>query len=343
MSDPRTKLVGAGYDAMVDTWETWSAQISDDPRAEWLDKLTALLPAGGSVLELGCGGGTAREPAARRPVHADGRRSLDGAAAARAGANPERRVPPRRPRHHRVRRPARSTRSARSTALNHVPRELLGGLFAAGASWLRPGGVDARLARRRRPGRLGGRMARRADVLLELPGRRRTPSSCAQPVSTCWRTRSSASTSRKVLSSSSGSSPGDELRLLARRTTASCCARRSGGGYRFAGFDRPPEPGDLILRHDVDLSLDGALARRRGRGGRGRLVDLVPDDAVGLLQPRLAARASRRSRACASSATASRTTPSSRTSTSTSASSRSSPGTTRIRSTCARRSPARPT
>jgi len=33
-----------------------------------------------------------------------------------------------------------------------------------------------------------------------------------------------------------------------------------GGGYRFAGFDRAPEPGDLILRHDVDLSLDAALA-----------------------------------------------------------------------------------
>jgi hypothetical protein len=32
------------------------------------------------------------------------------------------------------------------------------------------------------------------------------------------------------------------------------------GGYRFAGFDRPPEPGDLILRHDVDLSLDAAVA-----------------------------------------------------------------------------------
>jgi hypothetical protein len=31
------------------------------------------------------------------------------------------------------------------------------------------------------------------------------------------------------------------------------------GGYRFVGFDRPPEPGDLLLRHDVDLSLDAAL------------------------------------------------------------------------------------
>jgi hypothetical protein len=31
------------------------------------------------------------------------------------------------------------------------------------------------------------------------------------------------------------------------------------GGYRFAGFDRPPEPGDLIIRHDVDLSLEAAV------------------------------------------------------------------------------------
>jgi hypothetical protein len=32
------------------------------------------------------------------------------------------------------------------------------------------------------------------------------------------------------------------------------------GGYRWAGFDRAPEAGDLILRHDVDLSLDAAVA-----------------------------------------------------------------------------------
>ena len=34
----------------------------------------------------------------------------------------------------------------------------------------------------------------------------------------------------------------------------------SKGGYRFAGFDRAPKRGDLILRHDVDLSLDAAIA-----------------------------------------------------------------------------------
>ena len=31
------------------------------------------------------------------------------------------------------------------------------------------------------------------------------------------------------------------------------------GGYRFACFDEPPRRGDLLLRHDVDLSLDAAL------------------------------------------------------------------------------------
>jgi hypothetical protein len=32
------------------------------------------------------------------------------------------------------------------------------------------------------------------------------------------------------------------------------------GGYRFTFFDREPQAGDLLLRHDVDLSLAAALA-----------------------------------------------------------------------------------
>jgi hypothetical protein len=31
------------------------------------------------------------------------------------------------------------------------------------------------------------------------------------------------------------------------------------GGYRFAFFDREPEAGEILLRHDVDLSLGAAL------------------------------------------------------------------------------------
>ena len=41
------------------------------------------------------------------------------------------------------------------------------------------------------------------------------------------------------------------------------------GGYRWAGFDCAPQAGDLILRHDVDLSLDGALAMAEVEASEG--------------------------------------------------------------------------
>jgi hypothetical protein len=40
---------------------------------------------------------------------------------------------------------------------------------------------------------------------------------------------------------------------------AELLAAANHGRYRFAFFDREPMPGDLLLRHDVDLSLDAAL------------------------------------------------------------------------------------
>ena len=43
----------------------------------------------------------------------------------------------------------------------------------------------------------------------------------------------------------------------------------SAGGYTWAAFDREPRAGDLFLRHDVDLSLDAALAMARIEGGLG--------------------------------------------------------------------------
>ena len=58
MNDERTRIVGAGYDAMVDTWESWSHRIEDDPRHAWMSDLAARLPSGARILELGCGGGT---------------------------------------------------------------------------------------------------------------------------------------------------------------------------------------------------------------------------------------------------------------------------------------------
>ena len=40
------------------------------------------------------------------------------------------------------------------------------------------------------------------------------------------------------------------------------------GGYRFAFFDREPRAGDVLLRHDVDMSLAAALDDGRARGER---------------------------------------------------------------------------
>jgi hypothetical protein len=50
------------------------------------------------------------------------------------------------------------------------------------------------------------------------------------------------------------------------------------GGYRFAFFDHEPEPGDLFLRHDVDLSLEAAveLAELEAQAGARATYFLMP-------------------------------------------------------------------
>jgi hypothetical protein len=41
------------------------------------------------------------------------------------------------------------------------------------------------------------------------------------------------------------------------------------GGYRFSFFDHEPQAGDLLLRHDVDLTLDAALRLAELEAGAG--------------------------------------------------------------------------
>jgi len=72
VSDPRTALVGAGYDAMADTWEEWSSSITDDPRGVWLQRLIERLPDGADVVELGCGNGTAETRELAQRFHLTG-------------------------------------------------------------------------------------------------------------------------------------------------------------------------------------------------------------------------------------------------------------------------------
>jgi SAM-dependent methyltransferase len=139
VSDPRAELVGRGYDAMIDTWEAWSAQITDDPRHELTADLAARLPDGARVLELGCGGGTSETKAMADRFRLTGvdlsERQLERARA---------RVPN-----------GEFVRGDLTTiefddgsfaavvayyVFNHVPRELLAPVFARIHRWLADGG-----------------------------------------------------------------------------------------------------------------------------------------------------------------------------------------------------------
>lgn len=140
MSDPRTRLVGAGYDAMADTWETWKAQIADDPRAEWCDELMRRLPAGARVVELGCGGGAAETKLLAERFRLTG---VD------LSAEQLRRAKARVPEAEFMLADFTEVELASSSvdavaafySFNHVPRDLLGDLLARIHGWLVPGGL----------------------------------------------------------------------------------------------------------------------------------------------------------------------------------------------------------
>lgn len=139
MSDPRTQIVAAGYDAMIDTWEDWVGRIEDDPRAEWRDELIARLPEGARVVELGCGGGTTETRLLAQRFRLTG---VD------PSGEQLRRARERVPNADFVHADFTEVEFGVGTidavaafySFNHVPRELLGGLFARIHVWLRPGG-----------------------------------------------------------------------------------------------------------------------------------------------------------------------------------------------------------
>jgi SAM-dependent methyltransferase len=137
--DRRTQLVGSGYDAMADSWEEWSAQVADDPRHAWLESLLAVLPEDAVVVELGCGNGTrqTRELAVRAQLTGV---DLSGEQLRRA----RERVPNATFMRGDLTAVEFGDASLDAVAafyvLNHVPRELLPGVFASIHRWLKPGG-----------------------------------------------------------------------------------------------------------------------------------------------------------------------------------------------------------
>lgn len=139
MSDPRSTLVGAGYDAMADTWETWSASITNDPRSVWLESLLAVLPADATVVELGCGNGTTETRKLVRRAHLTG---VD------LSEEQLRRARDRVPDAEFVQGDLTTIEFDQGSldavaafyVFNHVPRELLAELFSRIHGWLRPDG-----------------------------------------------------------------------------------------------------------------------------------------------------------------------------------------------------------
>ena len=140
MKDPRTELVGRGYDEIADQFSEWRDRIVDDPRRWWADQLSSRLPDGARVLELGCGAGvpdTERLAERFRVTGVD----ISGEQIRRAHAN--------------VRNaefleadftslafpPGSFDAVAAFYSFNHVPRELLAGLLSRIHSWLVPGGL----------------------------------------------------------------------------------------------------------------------------------------------------------------------------------------------------------
>jgi SAM-dependent methyltransferase len=63
MPDPRTDTVRRGYDRLASSFRAWGARVEGDPRDRFVDEFAAMLPAGGTVLDLGCGAGI---PSTRR-------------------------------------------------------------------------------------------------------------------------------------------------------------------------------------------------------------------------------------------------------------------------------------
>lgn len=139
MPDPRTKLVGDGYDAMGETFAAWRDRIVGDPRCEWEDELVSRLGDGACVLELGCGSGA---PETRRLAQRFALTGVD--------------ISPRQVERARTAVPEAEFLCADFTelelpsasfdavvsfyAFNHVPRELLAPLLASIHGWLVPGG-----------------------------------------------------------------------------------------------------------------------------------------------------------------------------------------------------------
>ena len=140
MSDARTRLVADGYDLIADEYLAWTERIEGDRKTAYVEQLSAELPDGARVLELGCGSG---EPCTRLVAERFDVMGVDfsGEQIARARST----VPAARFLQADLTTlelvPASYDAVVAIYVLNHVPRELQPDLFDRVAGWLAPGGL----------------------------------------------------------------------------------------------------------------------------------------------------------------------------------------------------------
>lgn len=140
MSDPRTRIVGEGYDVIADTFADWRDRIVGDPRRRWAHELVSRLSDGDRVLELGCGGGVPDTQDLAERFRVTGV-DISDEQIRRARANV--------PTAEFIQgdftsldlEPGSFEAVAAFYSFNHVPRDLLAGVFARVHTWLTPGGL----------------------------------------------------------------------------------------------------------------------------------------------------------------------------------------------------------
>jgi cyclopropane fatty-acyl-phospholipid synthase-like methyltransferase len=140
MADPRTELVGRGYDAIGEHFTEWRDRIVGDPRREWAEELESRLEDGARVLELGCGSGvpdTQRLATRFRLTAVD----ISGEQLRRARAAVPEAVLIQADFTALELEPGSFDAVVSFYAFNHVPRELLAPTFARIHRWLAPGGL----------------------------------------------------------------------------------------------------------------------------------------------------------------------------------------------------------
>ncbi len=140
MTDPRTELVGRGYDAIGERFAEWRERIVGDPRREWEEELVLRLQDRARVLELGCGAGA---PDTERLA---ARFQLTGVDVSAEQVRRARAAVPEAEFVHAdftaiELEPESFDAVVSFYAFNHVPRELLAPTFARIRRWLVPCGL----------------------------------------------------------------------------------------------------------------------------------------------------------------------------------------------------------